>query len=191
MSMKLVILGALIEGEKHPYDIQQLIKQREMDRYIKFQKGSLYYSIEQLEKNGFIEVSKVIRDTSRPDKTIYRITDKGRLEFEKLALEQLASTEYFYNPINSAIAFSDHIDGEKLCNALKQRIHDLELNIRIVGLMYDNYLPSIPKYGLYMMAASIEHMKTEIKWLSAFLRDAFEGRLMDKGTPIDLDKQLE
>ncbi len=37
MSMRLVILGLLMEGEKHPYEIQQLMKERSMDKYIKFQ----------------------------------------------------------------------------------------------------------------------------------------------------------
>jgi DNA-binding PadR family transcriptional regulator len=48
MSMKLVILGILTEGEKHPYEIQHIMKEREMDLYIKLQKGSLYYAVEQL-----------------------------------------------------------------------------------------------------------------------------------------------
>lgn len=50
MSMKLVILGLLLEGDKHPYEVQHIMKERQMDCYIKYAKGSLYYAFEQLEK---------------------------------------------------------------------------------------------------------------------------------------------
>ncbi len=40
MSIKLLILGLLMEGEKHPYEVQQVVKQRGMDCYIKYAKGS-------------------------------------------------------------------------------------------------------------------------------------------------------
>ena len=49
MSMKLVILGLLLEGDKHPYEVQHIMKERQMDCYIKYAKGSLYYAFEQLE----------------------------------------------------------------------------------------------------------------------------------------------
>lgn len=50
MSMKLVILGLLMEKESHPYEIKQTMMEREMHHYIKMRDGSLYYAIEQLKK---------------------------------------------------------------------------------------------------------------------------------------------
>lgn len=38
MSMKLVILGLLLEGDKHPYEVQHIMKERQMDCYIKYAK---------------------------------------------------------------------------------------------------------------------------------------------------------
>ena len=75
MSMKLVILGLLLEGDKHPYEVQHIMKERQMDCYIKYAKGSLYYAFEQLEKQGAIRVTTIVRDTNRPDKTIFHITE--------------------------------------------------------------------------------------------------------------------
>ena len=49
-----------------------------MDCYIKYAKGSLYYAFEQLEKQGAIHITNVIRDTNRPDKTIFHITEEGK-----------------------------------------------------------------------------------------------------------------
>ncbi|WP_162473807.1 hypothetical protein [endosymbiont 'TC1' of Trimyema compressum] len=42
MSIKLVVLGLLMEDPRHPYEMQQIFKQRKMERYINFQKKDLY-----------------------------------------------------------------------------------------------------------------------------------------------------
>ena len=76
MSMKLVILGLLLRRDKHPYEVQHIMKERQMDCYIKYAKGSLYYAFEQLEKQGAIRVTTIVRDTNRPDKTIFHITNR-------------------------------------------------------------------------------------------------------------------
>jgi DNA-binding PadR family transcriptional regulator len=89
MSVKLVILRLLMERDMHPYEVQQLVKERQMKHYIKLASGSLYYAFEQLEKQGFVEVTDVVRDTNRPDKTVYRITEDGKEEFQRLLLDQM------------------------------------------------------------------------------------------------------
>ena len=78
MSMKLAILGFLLEGDHHPYEIRIKMKDRGMDQYTKLQMGSLYYAVDRLAEDGYIEAVETIQSDSRPDKTIYRITDAGR-----------------------------------------------------------------------------------------------------------------
>ena len=78
MSMKLAILGLLLEGDHHPYEIRIKMKDRGMDQYTKLQMGSLYYAVDRLAEDGYIEAVETIQSDSRPDKTIYRITDAGR-----------------------------------------------------------------------------------------------------------------
>lgn len=78
MSMKLAILGLLLEGDHHPYEIRIKMKDRGMDQYTKLQMGSLYYAVDRLVEEGYIEAVETIQSDSRPDKTIYRITESGR-----------------------------------------------------------------------------------------------------------------
>jgi DNA-binding PadR family transcriptional regulator len=42
---EVVILGLLMEGDKHPYEMQQVMQERHMEHYIKLAKGSLYYAV--------------------------------------------------------------------------------------------------------------------------------------------------
>lgn len=121
MSMKLVILGLLLEGDKHPYEVQHIMKERQMDCYIKYAKGSLYYAFEQLEKQGAIHITNVIKDTNRPDKTIFHITEEGKKLFHTLLLKQFEAKNQIYKPIYSALSFAHFSNDHELVPILEKR----------------------------------------------------------------------
>jgi DNA-binding PadR family transcriptional regulator len=191
MSIKFVILGLLMEGEKHPYEIQQLIKQREMQRYIKFQKGSLYYSVNQLEKDKFVEVVSVVRETNRPDKTIYRITEMGKAEFYRLFAKQFSTYDTFYNPLYAAFAFIKYLDNNELIDILKKRISRTEAMLQKTQLIYEKLEHQIPRFGLHIFMGSIEQIKTEIIGLNEILKDAVDGVLTEYGSIRPYDKNID
>lgn len=188
MSMKLIVLGVLMEGEKHPYEIQQIMKEREMNRYIKFQKGSLYYAVEQLEKEGFIEVAGTVRDSKRPDRTIYHITDSGRAEFQNLLIDQYQRTDYYYDPIYAAMAFTCHGNNEDIVRALGQRVRDQETRVGILQRAYENHIDkNVPRVNLYILFAALQQARTQLRWMQMLCQDARDGRLGEVGRPIDIE----
>lgn len=65
MSMKLAILGLLLERNMHPYEITLVMKERSMDRITKLQMGSLYYAVDKLAQDGYIEALEVIRSSDQ------------------------------------------------------------------------------------------------------------------------------
>jgi len=119
VSAKLIILGMLMEGEKHPYEIQQIMDTRNMNRYIKLPKGSLYYAFEHLQKGGYIEVSGVFKDSARPDRTVYRITETGREKFHELLIKQYAVQEEYFNPLYAALAFARFSNKDEIAPILE------------------------------------------------------------------------
>jgi len=186
VSMKLIVLGILMEGEKHPYEIGQIVKERDMDRYIKFQKGSLYYAVEQLEKQGLIEVADTVREGKRPDRTVYRITDLGKDEFHNLLLKQYGNMNYFYDPIFAALAFTCHGDPAEVLTALQKRVRDQEMRVSILQRVYENHIPEVRRVNLYILAAALEQARTQLKWMQRLYQDALDGRLGEVGQPIDI-----
>ena len=80
------------------------MKERQMDCYIKYAKGSLYYAFEQLEKQDAICITTIVRDTNRPDKTIFHITETGKQLFHTLLLKQFeAKTKYINRSIQHSL----------------------------------------------------------------------------------------
>jgi DNA-binding PadR family transcriptional regulator len=78
--LALAVLATLIEGPSHPYRITQLLRERGKEHSIRLNWGSLYSVIAQLEKHGLVEATRSEREGSRPERTVYAITEAGRAE---------------------------------------------------------------------------------------------------------------
>ncbi|SDW60033.1 transcriptional regulator, PadR family [Marininema mesophilum] len=186
MSVRLVILGLLMEGDKHPYEISQVMKERVMDHYIKLPKGSLYYAITQLEKKEYIKVIETVRECNRPEKTIYRITEAGREEFQRLLIQQFTSSERRYHPLYAALAFAKLGDPLQIAEMLRIQMEEIKAGVEGMERIYEEHIPQVSRVILHMMMGIIEIGRAEIKWLDRVREDALAGQLSEVGEPLDL-----
>src|SRR3954468_20490618 len=93
-SIALSILALLYEAPMHPYQMQQLIKERGKDEVINVrQRASLYQTIERLLRDGLIDVRETTRAENRPERTVYALTELGRETMCGWEREMLASPE--------------------------------------------------------------------------------------------------
>src|SRR3979411_3467381 len=75
--LALAVLAFLVMGPMHPYELGRRLKETGKDRDIKYNQGSLYMVVEQLHKAGFVTDQETVRDTQRPERTVYALTDDG------------------------------------------------------------------------------------------------------------------
>ncbi|KIL41909.1 PadR family transcriptional regulator [Gordoniibacillus kamchatkensis] len=191
MSLKLLILGLLMEREMHPYEIRQLVKERRLLDFIKVRDGSLYYAVDQLKKDGCIDVVGVVKESNRPDRTIYRITEQGRKLFQELLMQQFAQNKVIEHPLYSALPFARYGDQARLAELIERKLERAEEQTARMRTVYDEHVGTVPKSVLHLMAGCYMHAKTEARWLRRLLRDAKEGRLGVKGESWDLDADDE
>ncbi|WP_340020971.1 PadR family transcriptional regulator [Paenibacillus sp. FSL K6-1096] len=187
MPMKLVILGLLQERNMHPYEITLVMKDRAMDQVIKMQTGSVYYAVDKLAAGGHIEAVEVIHSPDRPDKTIYRITDKGKAFMEQLIIQQIRKNDPMYHPVHIALSLMHMIDQEKVAKLLEERIHKAEHQVNLAYQLYEEHISVVPRSVLHLMYGRYEHCQTELKWLKRLQADVVARRLNDTGTPITPD----
>lgn len=184
MSMKLLILGLLMERDRHPYDIRQTIKQRNWNESFRLRDGSLYYAVDQLRDHGLIEAAEIVAvpGDNRPDKTIYRITEEGKAAFHKLLYEQLSQVSYPQHPLFLALPFVRYGDQEQIeqlllkqLAACEERIKRMEAVLELKGI----YLPT----GSQMMIKGFKKFgETEREWLLELLEQARSGSLLQGPT---------
>ncbi|MFB9751494.1 PadR family transcriptional regulator [Paenibacillus hodogayensis] len=175
--MRLAILGLLMEGESHPYELRQKMIEREMHRFIKMKDGSLYYAIDQLKKEGMIETVEVVRDTNRPEKTIYRITPAGRDCFQRLLIEQMEADVPFHHPMHMALPFSHYGDTDKIIEVLRKKLVLVEERTERMKQVYEEHIGIVPRGVLHLMISGYEHGLTTTRWLRRLLQDAEDGLL--------------
>ncbi|MFE5320380.1 PadR family transcriptional regulator [Paenibacillus sp. NPDC056579] len=185
MSMKLVILGLLMENNAHPYEIRATMKEREMHHYIKMRDGSLYYAIDQLRKEGLIETVEVVRDSNRPDKTIYRITDQGKELFQELLLQQFEEQKELYDPMGTALMFAKDGDQEEIHRILSSRLEEQKKRVRQMRELYEEHIPIVSRGVLHMMMNAYEHGLTQLRCLERMVKDAKDGRMAERGIPLE------
>lgn len=184
MSIPLVILGLLMEGDKHPYQIQQIVNERQMKYYIKMAHGSLYYAFDQLEKKEYVEIVDVIKDTNRPDKTIYRITEAGKKEFEQLLMKQLEKKEHMQRPIYAALTFTSYADSEDVLHVLEKKREEASSLLKKMEWLYARKEKEEEIAKLYIVIRVIMHLKAEITWLEHLIEETKQGRLQHKDLPM-------
>ncbi|MNC18440.1 Transcriptional regulator PadR-like family protein [compost metagenome] len=186
MSMKLLILGLLQEKDMHPYEITLIMKERMYDQMMKLQMGSLYYAVDKLAQDDYIEAVETIRSNDRPDKTIYHITDKGKVLFEQLILQQIKKVDLVFHPLYMALALSRYIDQDKVEKVLEERIREIEHQVNYAYQVYEEHISIVPRSALHLMYGRYEHSLTELKWLKRLYQDVSARKLNDFGTPLSL-----
>ena len=101
---EVAVLGLLADGERSGYDLLRSAEQS-VGFFWTPAKTQLYAVLRKLVENGFA-TSRVVRQSDRPDKTLYRLTDAG-LERLRAGLEQVHSTVN-KNPLELRIFFGAH-----------------------------------------------------------------------------------
>jgi DNA-binding PadR family transcriptional regulator len=187
MSMKLAILGLLMEGDSHTYEIRQKMKERNLHNYIKIQDGSLYYAMDQLSKADYVNTIEVIKDSNRPDRTIYSISESGMIKFQELLFKQMQLPDRFAPPFSVALIFAKHADQDQVAAILQKKIEECEQSITLFKNLYEEHIPEVSRVVLHMMYGSYEHFVTELKWLKRLHQDAVAHKLKEVGSPLDLN----
>ena len=120
--LALAVMAELTTGPKHPYDMARRFRQTGKDRHIKYNHGSLYMVVEQLAKAGFIAKQKAVRDSQRPERTVYALTADGRREVDEWMRELVAQPHREYPIFLVALSLLALIPPGETVDLLGQRL---------------------------------------------------------------------
>ena len=174
---ELVILGLLMEGPRHGYDLKQLIEKRAMGKYINLATSSMYKTLNRLEAAGDIK-ARSEKVGSRPERQVYQVTPQGEEKLKELIQKALYTTEPYYDPLNAALTFAQYIPRDAVITALQKRKQTSEQAAYYMQEILERlqaatkqeygvdpfYAQAILKYGIKMMDAAEE-------WLAETIRD--------------------
>jgi DNA-binding PadR family transcriptional regulator len=124
--LALSVLELLDEEPMHPYEMATRMRLRHHDEFIRLNFGTLYHTVEVLERNGWIVPVEREKEGRRPERTIYRLSDSGREVLMRTLGEILRRPQKEYPQFAAGLMFMHHLDAATAASHLAERAAGLD-----------------------------------------------------------------
>jgi DNA-binding PadR family transcriptional regulator len=183
MNARLLILGVLHRGNFHPYEIKRRLQNAMVECYIDIDVGTLYYAIRQLEKDGLISAVSRERVARGGMRTIYRITNSGKAEFQKLLHQQFEEEGPVSQTLYGPLLFLHLSDLAVVEDLLRRRIERLDELIAKLAPIRKGLAPQISTGGEHLLQHIEKQRRLDREWLKGLLADVKARRVRDVTDP--------
>ncbi|GIG61461.1 PadR family transcriptional regulator [Longispora fulva] len=176
--LALAVLALLIEEPMHPYRMQQLIRQRHKDQVVNVgHRASLYKTIDRLLAADLITVEATTRDTARPERTVYAVTDAGTTAARTWMADMLAHPAAEFPDFPAAMSFLPLLTPAEAAGHLARRAEALAARLAQLTTELDEYGPVLPRVTLveseYLRAVTA----AELGWVTSLVTELRDGSL--------------
>ncbi len=127
--LALAVLLCLYERPMHPYEVAGTLRQRNKHESVRLNYGSLYAVVTSLERRGLIAPLETAREGRLPERTVYQLTDAGRVEAHDWLTDLLATPVKEYPAFEAALSFLPALKPDAVVGLLKERALRLETEI--------------------------------------------------------------
>jgi DNA-binding PadR family transcriptional regulator len=110
----------------HPYEVATTLRQRQKHESVRLNYGSLYAVVESLERRGLITAKGTERSGRLPERTIYVITDAGRIEMHDWLTDLISTPVNDYPEFEAALSFLPALPPADVVDLLRERAQRLE-----------------------------------------------------------------
>jgi len=176
--LALAVLALLAEKPMHPYEMSTTLRDRAKEESIKLNYGSLYSVVESLRRHELIDVQETIREGRRPERTIYAITDAGRIELVDWLSELLSVPVKEFTQFEAALSLMPVLPPDDVVRLLQIRLTRLDVEIAGGAGVMDE----MAKQGLpYLFAVEgdylLELRRAERRFIARLLDTIKDGTL--------------
>jgi len=177
MSTRLVILGLLRDQPLHGYEIKQIIEEH-MGDWTSIAFGSIYFALDKLAEEKFVEKVGVEQAGKRPSRSVYQITVAGREEFIRLLRENWQQFERQYFSLDICLFFLDSLPSGEVRKYLQIRQSTLKTALDQIGSHRAEQLalPEIPPLAAAIFDHTLVHTQAELDWVTALLQKMESGK---------------
>jgi DNA-binding PadR family transcriptional regulator len=121
MHKVLLLLGLLLNKPLYGYEMHRIVRAHG-DLYADLKKANLYYLLERLAKDGYLNVQAEPGTRGvRGERLIYELTERGRARFYELLRETLLTYEPVYTGVSTAVVFLSCLPAEEVLPLLAKR----------------------------------------------------------------------
>jgi DNA-binding PadR family transcriptional regulator len=175
--LALAVLSCLFERPMHPYEIATTLRERHKDQSIKLNYGSLYAVVEGLERRGLIAAAETMRQGNRPERTVYRLTDAGRVELIDWLSELLSVPVKEFTQFEAGLSLLPVLPPQDALKLLEERRERLEIEVAQAASLRSLIEPKLPRLFFVEAEYRWKLKEAELDWLRGLIVDIAEDRL--------------
>jgi DNA-binding PadR family transcriptional regulator len=127
--LALAVLICLYERPMHPYEVATTLRQRNKHESVRLNYGSLYAVVASLEKRGLIAAQETMRAGRLPERTVYALTDNGRIETHDWLTYLISTPVKDYPAFEAALSFLPALPPDDVAALLAERAQALEVEM--------------------------------------------------------------
>ncbi len=176
--LALAVLACLAERPMHPYEMASTMRERGKHESIKLNYGSLYTVVESLQKHDLIAPQETVKEGRRPERTVYAITEAGRLEYTDWLSELLSTPVKEFSAFEAGLSLAGGLPPEDVLRLLTQRaaLLQAEINGNRTMLEYARE-QGVPRLFLIEGDYRIALKETELEFVRKLAASIADGSL--------------
>jgi DNA-binding PadR family transcriptional regulator len=176
--LALAVLVLLYERPMHPYEMASTLRERAKQESIKLNYGSLYTVVDALVRDGLIDAVETVREGRRPERTIYDITEAGKVLMVDWLSDLIRLPAKEFTQFEAGLSLIGALHPDDAVRLLRARLLALEVEIRanegLRGMTEEFDLPRLfwieSEYRGVLRTA-------ERDWVRSLIDDIESGRL--------------
>jgi DNA-binding PadR family transcriptional regulator len=176
--LALAVLVLLYERPMHPYEMASTIRERAKQNGSKDSTARLYTEVDALVRDGLIEAVETVREGRRPERTIYDITEAGKVLMVDWLSDLIRLPAKEFTQFEAGLSLIGALHPDDAVRLLRARLLALEVEIRanegLRGMTEEFDLPRLfwieSEYRGVLRTA-------ERDWVRSLIDDIESGRL--------------
>src|ERR687885_494568 len=151
----------------------------EAEQWANIAYGSIYFSLAKMAEEHLVAVVSTDDRGNRPARTVYAITDQGRIEFERLLRELWWEYRPAIDPFRVALSFMNCLSRDEVLAALRHRADGLRSALEAFPYAIEGRLrdPSAPRHLGEVLRLAAAHIETQLHWVEETIGRVERGEL--------------
>jgi DNA-binding PadR family transcriptional regulator len=164
---RVLVLGVLHRQPMHGYEVRRELESWNAEQWANIAYGSIYFSLAKMADEGLVQVVSAEDRGKRPARTVYAITDAGRLEFTRQLRQLWWEYRPAIDPFRVALSFMHCLPREEVLAALRHRAGGLRAALDAFPYAIEGRLrdPSAPRHLREVLRLAAAHIETQLAWV--------------------------
>jgi len=174
MSLKYALLGMLSIRPMSGYDIKKFFDQS-VGLIWNATHSQIYVQLDQMENEGLVEKRSIIQE-GRPNKNLYRATDKGFRELQRWLGEPISTPDY-KDEFMLRFFFSDFLDRARLKQHLEKARELMTVKLGSLEKVASRKVPPMSNITLHAARMGQRYYQMYLDWLQEGINLLESGQL--------------